>query len=186
MSFLRAFKPITLDLAATILFVALFRLSGNIFFATAVAVVVALARVLWLRLRAEPVTPLLWLSMGLVVIFGTTTLVTHNEHFIMMKPTLVAFALAFFMLTTNWLEPYLPAIVSANVTEATVSRVSRAWAALQITLGIANAVAVLKLNDRAWGLFTTTVPPVAMLVACVATYAVFRIVVERKLRAQTI
>ena len=58
MFFLAALKPILLDLAATIFFLAVFWATGNIFIATAAGIGAGAARVAFLKLRGRVITPL--------------------------------------------------------------------------------------------------------------------------------
>lgn len=182
MSFFSAFKPILLDLVSTIAFLVLFWITRDIFIATGVAIAAAIVRVGYLRLRREPIGPLLWLSVGLVIVFGTTTLITHNPRYIMIKPTLVFFTVGIAMLTTNWLPPYLPVIVKEHVSDRTLTQVCRLWALAMFTLGFANIAAALLLTPTIWSIYMATVPITVGIVASWATYALFHFIVERATR----
>jgi intracellular septation protein A len=184
MYFIRAFKPIVLDLISTIAFLGLFWLTGNFFVATGVAIAAAVARVGYLMLRGEPIKALLWLSVGLVIVLGTATLVTHDARFLMMKPTLVFFTIGIVMLTTNWLPPYLPEDVKEHVSERTLARVCKLWALAMFALGIANVAAALLLTPKIWSVYMGTVPTVVQIGAAAATYMLFRSIVDRGVRAK--
>lgn len=184
MFFFSAFKPIVLDLISTIAFLVLFWITGNIFIATGVAIAAAVARVGYLKLRGDPIGPLLWLSLGLVIVFGGTTLVTHNPRFIMMKPTLVFFTVGFVMLTTDWLPPYLPAIIKEHVSRRTLTHVCRLWALAMFLLGIANIGAALLFTTKIWSIYMATVPTAVEIMAFAGTYMLFRLIVSRGMRAK--
>src|SRR6516164_2739329 len=85
MDFLRAFKPIVLDLLATIAFVAVLWLAKSVVAATLAGVAAGLARFLWLKLRGRPVGPLQYVSVVLVIVSGTATLITSDVHFMQIK-----------------------------------------------------------------------------------------------------
>ncbi len=184
MYFASAFKPILLDLAATIFFLAIFWITGNIFVATAAGIAAGVARVAYLRYRGRAVTPLQWLGLALVVVFGGTTLLTHNPHFVMIKPTLVFFAVGGVMLTTSWLKPYLPRDIADHVSDAHVTLASRLWGVLVVALGIANAAAALLLDPKLWALYAAAVPTAFQIAGVAATYAGFQYLVRRKLRSR--
>jgi intracellular septation protein A len=184
MFFLAALKPILLDLAATIFFLAVFWATGNIFIATAAGIGAGVARVAWLKFRGRAITPLQWLGLGLVVVFGGTTLLTHNPRFVMMKPTLVFFAVAAVMLTTDWLRPYLPKNIAEHVSDAHVTLIARLWGALVLLLGVANFAAALLLEPRLWALYAAAVPTALQIAGLLATYAALHLLVRRRMRAQ--
>jgi intracellular septation protein A len=145
------------------------------------------ARVAWLRFRGRSVTPLQWLGLGLIVVFGGTTLLTHNPRFMMVKPTLVFFAVAAVMLTTDWLRPYLPKDIAEHVSEAHVALIARLWGLLVFLLGIANLAAALLLNPKLWAIYAAAVPTAFQVAGLLATYAALQLLVRRRMktRAQT-
>ena len=79
------------DLFPIILFFVAFKLWG-IFTATAVAIVATLVQIAWVAFRHRKVDPMLWVSLGVVTIFGGATLVLHNDTFIKWKPTVLYWA----------------------------------------------------------------------------------------------
>jgi intracellular septation protein A len=184
MYFLAALKPILLDLAATIFFLGVFWATGNIFVATAAGIGAGFARVAWLKFKGRSITPLQWLGLGLVVVFGGTTLLTHNPRFMMVKPTLVFFAVAAVMLTTNWLRPYLPKDIAENVSEAHVTLIARLWGLLVLLLGAANLVAALMLDPKLWAIYAAAVPTALQIAGLLATYAALHLLVRRRMKAR--
>ena len=52
-----------------------------------------------------------WMSLGLVVVLGGATMLTQSPRFMMIKPTIVHFAVATVMLRRGWMLRYLPEIV---------------------------------------------------------------------------
>ena len=178
-NFSAAFREILLDLLSTILFLGTIWLTGDLVLAIAVAMAAGAARIAFLKLRRRPVSPLLWLALGLVVVFGTATIFTRDPRFIMMKPSLVFFAVSVVMFTTRWLEPYLPFLVRVHVSAAIISRVSQAWAAVVFALGVGNAIAAMNLGIKAWSIYAGVVPTFVQLVSFAATYLLFRWLVDR-------
>src|SRR3979411_1833624 len=76
------------DLFPVALFFVAFKLAG-IYVAAAVAIAASLLQVGWLKLRKQRVHPMLWASLGIIVVFGGATLVLQDETFIKWKPTVL-------------------------------------------------------------------------------------------------
>ena len=184
MYFLQAFRPIGLDLLATIFFVTLFWLTGNILLATSIGVVAGVARFAYIKIRKQPVGPLQYLSVILVVVAGVTTLITKDPHFVMIKSSLISLAVAGVMLRTNWMEPYLPPIVKDNLDEWVIAWASRGWGILLVVLAIANAVVALEFSTNVWAWYASVVPASAQLLAFLVQYAIFRTLIRRNIRAR--
>jgi intracellular septation protein A len=184
MGFFRAFRPIAFDFLATIVFVGVQWITGNVVLATATGVTVGLARFAWMKLRGLPVGPLQYVSVVLVVVSGTATILTHDLRFMEIKGSFVAAAVAIVMLTTNWMAPYLPPIVTENLEPWIVRWASRAWGVVIFGLAVANAVVALKFSFAVWSAFTAVVPAVVQVAAFAAQFAIFRILIRRKIRAK--
>ncbi|MGQ0544304.1 MAG: septation protein A [Betaproteobacteria bacterium] len=76
------------DLFPVVLFFVAFKLA-DIYVATAVAIVATFAQVGWLKLKKRKVDPMLWASLGIIVVFGGATLLLQDETFIKWKPTVL-------------------------------------------------------------------------------------------------
>jgi intracellular septation protein len=76
------------DAFPILLFFAAFKFAG-IFVATAVAIAASLAQIAWMRLRGARIEPMQWISLGVIVVFGGATLISHNDTFIRWKPTVL-------------------------------------------------------------------------------------------------
>ena len=76
------------DLFPVIVFFAAFKLA-DIYVATATAIGATFLQVGWLKLRRRRVEPMLWASLGLIVVFGGATLALRDETFIKWKPTIL-------------------------------------------------------------------------------------------------
>lgn len=184
MGFLRAFRPILLDLLATIVFIVLLWTTDNTVLATLSGVGAGLARFAWMKVRGQPVGPLQYVSVVLVIVSGTATIVTQDVLFMQIKSSLVAGAVAIVMLTTNWMAPYLPPIVTENIAPGVIRRTSLAWGLLVLGLAIANAVVALSFSRNVWMAYTAVVPAAVQVSAFVLQYAVFRALVGRNIRAK--
>ena len=184
MNFLQAFKPIGLDLLATIVFVMTFWLTGNIVLATGTAVAAGVARFAYIKVRKQPVGPLQYVSVILVIVTGVTTIITKDPHFIMIKSSLISLAVAGVMLRTNWMEPYLPPIVKDNLDQRIILWTSRGWGLLLVALAIANAVVALEFSTNIWAWYASIVPATVQVLAFAVQYVIFRTLIRRNIRAR--
>ncbi len=75
------------DYFPLLLFFIAFKLWG-IYVATGVAIVASIAQIAYFKLRGK-VSPIHWLSLAIIVIFGGATLVLQDETFIKWKPTVL-------------------------------------------------------------------------------------------------
>ncbi len=76
------------DLFPVILFFVAFKLA-DIYVATAVAIGATLLQVGLLALMRRKIDTMLWVSLGIIVVFGGATLVLRDETFIKWKPTVL-------------------------------------------------------------------------------------------------
>jgi intracellular septation protein len=184
MEFLQAFTPIGLDLLATIVFVATYWLTDSIVAATATGIIAGVTRFTYIKWKKQPVGPLQYLSVVLVIVAGVTTIITNDPHFVMIKSSVVFVAVAAVMLSTDWMAPYLPKIVTENIAPAVIVWASRSWGILLIALALANAVVALGFSIHVWVWYASVVPTAAQLSAFALQYAIFRILVRRSIRAK--
>lgn len=76
------------DIFPVVLFFVAFKLFG-IYTATAVAIGATFVQIGWTWFRHRKVEKMLWMSLGVIVLFGGATLVLQNETFIKWKPTVL-------------------------------------------------------------------------------------------------
>lgn len=182
-NFFNAGRFLVEDLLSTIFFVALFSLTKSLYLATGVAIAVGVGQVLLARLRGRPVDAMQWLSLGLVVVMGGATLLTHNQHFIMFKPTIVYIAVGAVMLKPGWMNRYLPPIVQENAPD--LGRLfGFVWAAMMFATAIANLVVVMTMDAKAWAWFLAVVPLGSKIGLFLIQFAVIRLAVGRRIRAR--
>jgi intracellular septation protein len=169
------------DFLSAILFLLVYTLSGSVRIAAAVAVAVGLAHFVWLKFSGRPVEPMQWTSFGLVVALGGATVLTQNPRFMMVKPSIVHFAVAAAMLQRGWMIRYITPIARQNVSEATMAAAGYAWAVLMAALGITNLVIALYFDFATWAWFVAVGAVGAKVAGVALQYAVFRTIVRRRL-----
>tara|TARA_R110000868_G_scaffold5084_5_gene31436 strand:- start:471 stop:1025 length:555 start_codon:yes stop_codon:yes gene_type:complete len=171
------------DMLSTLAFVGLYFLLGDIYIATGVAIALGVGQIIYLKARKRPVDLMQWMSLGLVIVFGSATLYLHDPRFVMVKPSIIHFAIGVVMLRRGWMGRYLPPIAAANLSTRTVDGWGYAWAALMFALGIANICIALTMSPQVWGYFIAFGSMGAKLVLFAAQYTSMRMAVVRRIRA---
>jgi intracellular septation protein len=160
---IQAARPILIDLAATLVFTGVAALSGKVLVATALAIAVGAAQVAWCLARRQPVGALQWIGLGLVLVFGAASLVTHSPRFMMAKPTVIYLLISAGMLQRGWMLRYAPARALAHVGEGPFVAWGYVWAAMMALTAVANAGFAAFASLATWSLFITIVPPVSKI-----------------------
>lgn len=141
------------DFLPLILFFVAYKVAG-VFTATAVAILATLGQVLWLRLRNRPVDTALWVSLGVVVVFGGATLLLHDEAWIKWKPTVLYLLLAAGLLFAQFALRRNPmrAMMGAQVTlpERAWHWLSLSWAGFFVLLAALNLLVAQRFSTDAW------------------------------------
>jgi len=176
------FARLATDFFSTIVFLALYLITGNIVLATGVAIAGAIAQVIWSRIKGEQLSFMTWASLGLVIVLGGATLLTNDPRFVLAKPSIAHFAIGAIMLKRGWMLRYMPPIVTDNVPEY-VTIAGYLWAALMFALG-AGVIAVASTGDlKLWAFYVSVVAIGAKIAAFAVQYATFRILVTNRIRA---
>ncbi len=132
---------------------------GRILAATAAFMVAIAAALIFSWVKAGHISPMLWLSGGLVLVFGSLTLYFHDRTFIQVKPTFVyamfAVLLAYGLATgkpllQNLLESAYPGLSAKGWRQLTIN-----WAAFFAVAAVGNEVARASLNWDQWVTFKT-------------------------------
>jgi len=170
------------DFLSAIFFFAVYSLTGSIVAGTTIAIAVGATQFIRLKLARRAIEPMQWMSLGLVLVLGAATLLTQSPRFMMLKPSFVHFAIAAVMLRRGWMTRYLPEIARENLPETAIIGAGYAWAGLMVALGATNLVIATQSDIRVWAWFISFGAIGAKLAALLLQYAVFRMIVTRKLR----
>jgi intracellular septation protein A len=184
MNLLRAFKPIAGDFLSTIIFIAIYEVTGNIILGTSLGIVTGIMQFLWLKSRKHKIELMQWASLILVIVLGGATLLTRDPRFVMLKPSIAGFAVACVMLQRGWQLRYLPSIVRDNAAEEFLVMWGYLWSALYFAMAAANLYVALELGTKDWAAYNATVSWAAPLALFLTQYAIMRIVVGRIVRAR--
>jgi intracellular septation protein len=180
-----ALRQLFLDFLSTIVFVVLYSWTGDRVLSIGLAIAVGVGQFLVARLRGRPIDAMQWLALGLVVVFGGASLITQDNRFIMVKPSIIHAAVGIVMLRPGWMDRYLPDVARDNMPEHTVLIAGYCWAGLMFALAAANLVIALAMPFYIWGWYVAIVPLAAKLAGVGAQYLVMRWLVIRRMRART-
>src|SRR5258707_1215055 len=141
------------DLFPIILFFVAFKIWG-IFTATAVAIVATLVQIAWVAFRHRKVDPMLWVSLGVVTVFGGATLVLHNDTFIKWKPTALywLFAGALIVSQVGFGKNLIEAMMGKQIVlpHRIWGQLNLAWAVFFAILGVVNLFVAFNYTTDQW------------------------------------
>jgi intracellular septation protein len=141
------------DVFPVFLFFVTFKLYG-IFAATAVAMGASIGQIGFLWLRGRRIDKMLWVSVGIITIFGGATLLFGNETFIKWKPTVLYWVFAT-SLTVGALV--FKKNLVRSMMENQMSLPDRIWDRLQVSwigfflvMGVLNLYVAYNYSTDAW------------------------------------
>ncbi|HEY4115524.1 MAG TPA: septation protein IspZ [Rhizomicrobium sp.] len=184
MYFLRALRPLASDFLSTIVFVAFYAITGSIRAGVMLGIAVGVGQIAYIFWRGKRPDIMQWASLALVVVLGSASLITRDPRFIMVKPSIAAFAIACVMLKPNWMGRYLPPIVTDNVSPAITTAWGYAWSGLLFLTAAANIYVALTCSPATWAWFISLVPLSTKLALFLAQYATLHFLVSRNIRAR--
>src|SRR5450432_1988782 len=168
------FARLGADFFSTILFLALYLISGNVLLATSVAIAGAVAQVIYARVKGQQLGFMTYASLALVIVLGSATLLTNDPRFVLAKPAIGHFAIGAIMLKRGWMLRYLPPIVTENVPEF-VTAAGYAWAALMFALGLGTIAVAMTGDIKLWAFYVSVVLIGAKVAAFAVQYIALRI-----------
>lgn len=125
----------------------------GIYLATAVAIAASIGQIGWVKLRGHAVETMMWVSLGIIVVFGGATLWLHDESFIKWKPTVLYWLFAAIILGS--------ALFGRNVIKAMMgsqmelpaaawSRLNASWGGFFVFMGLANLLVAFNFSTDDW------------------------------------
>jgi intracellular septation protein A len=179
---LNAGKLLLLDLSSTILFIAVFLLTGNIYLSVGLGMALGVTQIGTQFARRKPIETMEWLSLFLVIAAGTATLLTDDPRYVLFKPSVIYSIVGGVMLKPGWINRYLPAIAQAVVPDVAVI-VGFIWAGLMFASALINAVIALKFSLATWALIMPIYGIVSKLLLFLAGFAAMRFIGQRRVSA---
>jgi intracellular septation protein len=141
-------RVLLLDLASTLLFLAIFLLSDNLFLAVGLGMALGVAQIAWQLMHGKPIGTLQWLSVVLVLASGTATFFTRDPHFVMIKPSVIYVIVGIVMLKRGWMNRYLPP--RAEPVKDVATLFGYVWAGLMFGSAALNIALAFSLDAKSW------------------------------------
>lgn len=141
------------DLFPVILFFAAYKVAG-IFVATGVAIAATFAQIGWVWFRHRKVDTMLWVSLGIITVFGGATLLLQDKTFIQWKPTVLYWLFAAILggsvlfLKKNLMKNLLGA--QMELPDAAWDKMNLSWIGFFVFMGIANLFVAYNFSEDAW------------------------------------
>ena len=140
------------DLFPVLLFFAAFKLA-DIYVATAVAIGATFLQIGLLALLRRKIDTMLWVSLGIIVVFGGATLALRDETFIKWKPTVLywMFAIALGvaqLLGRNLIRSMLGAQI--QLPDPVWRKLNWSWVAFFAFMGVANLLVAFNFSTDQW------------------------------------
>jgi intracellular septation protein len=136
-----------------ILFFAAFKMYG-IYVATGVAIAASILQVGWAYFRRRKVEPMLWISLAVLVVFGGSTILLHNELFIKWKPSILywIFAAALLVSQLSFKKNLIKAMLGKQITvpEPLWNKLNYAWAVFFTFIGFLNIYIAYNYSTSIW------------------------------------
>lgn len=141
------------DFIPIVVFFAVFKWQG-IFAATAAAIAAVAVHVLILLILRRKISPLLWLNLGLIVIFGGATIIFRNEWFIKLKPTILYLIIAaVFFVSERFFGKNIFKILSGQnvvLSDEVWKFLANSWMAFFVVLGALNLIVAYLAPTDIW------------------------------------
>ncbi len=126
----------------------------GVFIATLVAIMATFGQIGWLKLRGRSIDAMLWVSLVLIVVFGSATLIFHSETFIKWKPTVLywvfalSLALAPRLSGRNLIRLMMQG--QLELPDPVWARLNQMWASFFAAMGLANAWVANTYDTDTW------------------------------------
>jgi intracellular septation protein A len=175
-----ALQQLASDFLSAIIFLILYLLTGSVTLATSVAIAAGIAQIVVMKAAGRPIEAMQWLALVLVIVLGGATLITQDSRFIMVKPTLIHWAIGVVMLRHGWMMRYLPPAARDSLPREAMVISGYAWAGLMFTLGALNFIIATTMSVHAWAWFITVGAVGPKVAAFLLQYAIFKVILRRQ------
>ena len=141
-----------LDFLPVILFFGAYKLA-DIYVATGVAIAATVVQIGWSLWRREKIKPVQWIALGFIVVFGSATILLHDEFYIKIKWTLFYGLMGLTILGAVALRKNpLKSVLGQEIElpDHVWRKLSMAWGLFFLTLAALNQYFALTLSLDAW------------------------------------
>ena len=145
------------DLFPIILFFIAFKF-GDIYTATIVAMVATIGQILWVYYRHRKIDAMQWVSLAMIVVFGSLTIFLHDKTFIQLKPTALYWLFSCTLLIStqffqkNWIQVLMGKQITLKEkhSKSVWQRLNLAWACFFFLMGALNLYVAFEYSEEAW------------------------------------
>ncbi len=141
------------DLFPVILFFVAFKFYG-IYVATGVAIAATFAQIGWVLLRGRKVDNMLWVSLGVIVVFGGATLLLKDPTFIKWKPTVLywLFGAALLVADMGFGKNLIRAMMEKQLSlpDPVWHKLLLSWAGFFGMMGVLNLYVAFNFSENDW------------------------------------
>jgi len=125
-----------------------------ILLATVVVIAATVAQIAWVWLRHGKVDKMLWISLVLVVVFGSLTLILHDESFIKIKLTVLYWVMGIGLFVSNryFGKNAIRSMLGEQVKLPDLAwrRLNLSWVGFCLVLGAVNLFVALNFSTDTW------------------------------------
>jgi intracellular septation protein len=175
-------KLLLLDMASTFLFLVLFLLTHNITLSVVLGMALGVGQIGWQFARKKPIDTMQWMSLFLVLAAGTTTLLTNDPRFVMIKPSVIYLIVGIVMLKPGWINRYLPPVALELIPDIAVI-FGFVWAGLMFFSAGLNLIVALNFSVVTWSASMSVYAIVSKALLFLIGYATMRTIGVRRRRA---
>jgi intracellular septation protein len=181
-SLLHSGRALLEDLASTLLFFVLYKLTDNLFWSVVTAIALAVVQLGWHIAKRRRITALQWVSLFLVVASGAATLTLHDPLFMKLLPTALYLLAGIAMLQRGWMMRYMPPRAIQFLPDLIV-RFGFVWAGLMFFSAALNLVLAFGASVLVWGSVMTLWGTVSKPALFFAQYGLMKSIGMRRRRA---
>lgn len=162
---------ILLDFLPIAVFFVAYKLA-DIYVATGVAIAATIAQIAWLRLKTGKVSPMQWVTLAIIVVFGGATIALRDPLFIKWKPTIlfwsfaVVLAVGQLLMRRNLLKAALGSEV--ELPEGAWRVMTWSWCGFFAVAGTVNLWVAYRYSEQGWVNYHSFGQPALMVVFVIA------------------
>jgi intracellular septation protein len=141
------------DIFPVVVFFVVFKLYG-IYPATAAAIAATMVQVAWSWWRHRKVDNMLWVTLGIIVVFGGATLLLQDETFIKWKPSVLYWLFAAVLLGSQLLfgKNLIRSMMGKQIElpDTVWKKVNASWIAFFAVMGVLNLFVAYRFSTDVW------------------------------------
>ncbi|MHB1075826.1 septation protein A [Thiobacillus sp.] len=125
----------------------------GIYLATLVAIVASVGQIAWVKLRGHKADTMMWVSLGIIVLFGGATLWLHDESFIKWKPTVLYWVFAGIIFgAAAFGRNVIKSVMDEQMElpDAAWGRLNASWGGFFAFMGVANLFVAFNFSTDTW------------------------------------